>query len=99
MTCAVPKDLRTSCIVIAAISAFPRSRRATRPGSAAGAASPRGHHGAADAPGRERSFGDADQASRNTARRLREHGEQAAADALPATCPYTLDQITGDWLP
>jgi hypothetical protein len=30
---------------------------------------------------------------------LRDHGELAAADALPATCPYTLDQITGDWLP
>jgi Domain of unknown function DUF29 len=31
---------------------------------------------------------------------LRDHGEQgAAADALPTTCPYTLDQITGDWLP
>jgi hypothetical protein len=30
---------------------------------------------------------------------LRDHGEQHAADALPATCPYTLDQITGDWLP
>ena len=30
---------------------------------------------------------------------LRDHGEQAAADALPAACPYTLDQITGDWLP
>jgi Domain of unknown function DUF29 len=30
---------------------------------------------------------------------LRDHGEQDAADALPATCPYTLDQITGDWLP
>jgi Domain of unknown function DUF29 len=30
---------------------------------------------------------------------LRDHGEQAAADTLPATCPYTLDQITGDWLP
>ena len=30
---------------------------------------------------------------------LRDHGEAAAADALPATCPYTLDQITGDWLP
>jgi hypothetical protein len=22
-----------------------------------------------------------------------------AADALPVTCPYSLDQITGDWLP
>ena len=30
---------------------------------------------------------------------LRDHGEPAAADALPKTCPYTLDQITGDWLP
>jgi len=30
---------------------------------------------------------------------LRDHGENAAADALPETCPYTLDQITGDWLP
>jgi hypothetical protein len=29
----------------------------------------------------------------------RDHGEQTAADALPRTCPYTLDQITGDWLP
>lgn len=30
---------------------------------------------------------------------LRAHGEQAAADALPETCPYSLDQIIGDWLP
>jgi hypothetical protein len=30
---------------------------------------------------------------------LRDHGEGAAADALPTTCPYTPDQITGDWLP
>ena len=30
---------------------------------------------------------------------LRDHGEQSAADSLPASCPYTLDQITGDWLP
>ncbi len=30
---------------------------------------------------------------------LRDHGEAAAADALPETCPYSLDQITGDWLP
>jgi hypothetical protein len=29
---------------------------------------------------------------------LRDHGETAAADA-PATCPYSLDQITGVWLP
>jgi hypothetical protein len=30
---------------------------------------------------------------------LREHGEHGAADALPETCPYSLDQISGDWLP
>jgi hypothetical protein len=30
---------------------------------------------------------------------LADHGEHAAADALPPTCPYNLDQITGDWLP
>jgi hypothetical protein len=30
---------------------------------------------------------------------MRDHGEHAAADALPATCPYSLDQITGDWWP
>jgi hypothetical protein len=30
---------------------------------------------------------------------LRDHGETTAADALPEACPYSLDQITGDWLP
>jgi uncharacterized protein DUF29 len=40
-----------------------------------------------------------DQACRNAAAVLREHREHAAADALPRTCPYTIDQITGDWLP
>ena len=30
---------------------------------------------------------------------LRDHGEDAAAAALPATYPYSLDQITSDWLP
>jgi hypothetical protein len=40
-----------------------------------------------------------DRARQNAATSLRKHGERAAADALPATCPYTLDQITGDWLP
>jgi hypothetical protein len=29
----------------------------------------------------------------------RDYGEQTAADALPTICPYSLDQITGDWLP
>ncbi len=40
-----------------------------------------------------------DQARHNAALSLRKHAETAAADALPAACPYTLDQITGDWLP
>ncbi len=30
---------------------------------------------------------------------LRDHGEDGAADALPEACPYSLEQITGDWLP
>lgn len=30
---------------------------------------------------------------------LRDHGEDAAADALSDICPYALDRITGDWLP
>jgi hypothetical protein len=38
-------------------------------------------------------------ARRNAEGALRDHGEQAAADALPSTCPYTLDQITADWWP
>jgi hypothetical protein len=33
------------------------------------------------------------------AARLRADDEHASADALPTTSPYTLDQITGDWLP
>ena len=36
---------------------------------------------------------------RGTARKLRLHGEDGAAGALPPTCPYTLDQIIGDWWP
>ena len=39
-----------------------------------------------------------DRARQNAATSLRKHGENAAA-ALPGKCPYTLDQITGDWLP
>jgi hypothetical protein len=35
----------------------------------------------------------------DTAALLHDYGEDAAADALPADCPYTLDQITGDWWP
>ena len=30
---------------------------------------------------------------------LADHGETEAAQALPGTCPYDLDQITGNWLP
>ncbi len=38
-------------------------------------------------------------ARRTADRRLRVHGEDAAAAALPAACPYGVDQITGDWWP
>jgi hypothetical protein len=34
-----------------------------------------------------------------TDRKLRLYGEDAAADALPTTCAYTVEQITGDWWP
>jgi hypothetical protein len=40
-----------------------------------------------------------ERARKRAATSLRKHGEDAAADALPATCPYTLEQIAGDWLP
>ena len=30
---------------------------------------------------------------------LTDHGETAAAQQLPAACPYDLDRITGNWLP
>jgi hypothetical protein len=39
------------------------------------------------------------QARRNVIAALREHGEHAAANSLPTTCPYDFDQIIGDWLP
>ncbi len=38
-------------------------------------------------------------ARRTTERKLRLHGEETAAAALPAACPYSLDQVTGDWWP
>jgi hypothetical protein len=40
-----------------------------------------------------------DQARRDAAAALEDYGEPAAADALPRSCPYTLDQIVSDWLP
>jgi hypothetical protein len=36
---------------------------------------------------------------RSTQRKLRLYGEDAAADALPPDCPYTVDQIIRDWWP
>ena len=38
-------------------------------------------------------------ARRDAAAALRDDGEPAAANALPESCPYTLDQIVGEWLP
>ena len=31
--------------------------------------------------------------------RMERHGEQQAAAALPGVCPYSLEQILGDWEP
>ena len=36
---------------------------------------------------------------RTTARKLELYGEDVAAAALPAVCPYNADQIIGDWWP
>ncbi len=38
-------------------------------------------------------------ARHDTEASLRDHGEDAAADALPQACPYGMDEIEGDWLP
>jgi hypothetical protein len=38
-------------------------------------------------------------ARRTAERRLRGPGEDAAAAALPVSCPYSLDQIATDWWP
>jgi hypothetical protein len=38
-------------------------------------------------------------ARRNVARKMRRYGEDTAASALPPACPYTLEQILGDWEP
>jgi len=40
-----------------------------------------------------------DRARADAATSMRKHDEPVAADALPADCPYNLDQITGDWWP
>jgi hypothetical protein len=36
---------------------------------------------------------------RTTEGKLRLYGEDGAAAGLPVACPYTVDQITGDWWP
>jgi Domain of unknown function DUF29 len=38
-------------------------------------------------------------ARRNAARKMSRYGEAAAVATLPEGCPYTLDQIIGDWEP
>jgi len=40
-----------------------------------------------------------DRARADAATSLRVHGEANAADALPADCAYTFDQVIGDWWP
>jgi hypothetical protein len=40
-----------------------------------------------------------DRARRNVVRKMRRYGEDAAAAALPEGCPFTLEQILGDWEP
>ncbi|HEX6144902.1 MAG TPA: DUF29 domain-containing protein [Geminicoccaceae bacterium] len=35
----------------------------------------------------------------DTASTLRDYGEDEAAERLPEACPYTVEQILGDWLP
>ena len=32
-------------------------------------------------------------------RKMRRYGEAQAAAALPASCPYSVEQVLGDWLP
>lgn len=38
-------------------------------------------------------------ARRRVQRRMRRYGEEQGAEALPRKCPYTLEQILGDWEP
>jgi hypothetical protein len=38
-------------------------------------------------------------ARRRVHRKLERYGEAHAAASLPADCPYTFDQVLGDWLP
>ena len=38
-------------------------------------------------------------ARRRVQRKMQRYGETQAAARLPADCPYTLEQVLGDWLP
>ena len=38
-------------------------------------------------------------ASRRVRRKMERYGETGAAASLPAQCPYTLEQVLGEWLP
>jgi hypothetical protein len=38
-------------------------------------------------------------ARRRVHRKMERYGEMRAAAALPAECPYSLEQVLGDWLP
>lgn len=40
-----------------------------------------------------------DRGRQSAAKALRRHGERDAANALPADCPYSFEQIVGDWYP
>ena len=40
-----------------------------------------------------------DEAVRGLRRKLEAYGEREAAARLPDACPYTLDQVLGDWWP
>jgi hypothetical protein len=38
-------------------------------------------------------------ASRRVRRKMERYGETGAAASLPAKCPYTFEQVLGEWLP
>ncbi len=38
-------------------------------------------------------------ARRRVQRKMRRYGENQAAAALPLECPYTIEQVLGDWFP
>lgn len=38
-------------------------------------------------------------ARRDAVAALHDYGQGDAATALPPSCPYTIERITGDWMP